>query len=241
MRRGATNCQLEFFSEALHDYKIARTLADDENNLNLTSLPSGVTLESLRSDVVRLEKLVLADGLKKEADKILSEGQLEAAKEKYTEALRVIPVHVSCLSNRSACKLAMGDFSGCVEDCTAALTLLQADLRLLGGGKTSQNQYQDPNPNKNKLFLRGDTSQGSADGALSMLSSILPAPGSDKRKSWVLRTILRRGAAYAQLSQLAEAVDDYKTASGLDPTNETLKSDLNKILNLREGKRAQSD
>jgi hypothetical protein len=39
-----------------------------------------------------------------------------------------------------------------------------------------------------------------------------------------------------QLSLLDEAVEDFRSASGLDPKNEALKSDLNKIINYRDGK-----
>ena len=39
---------------------------------------------------------------------------------------------------------------------------------------------------------------------------------------------------------LDEAVMDFRRASAMDPKNEVLKSDLNKILNYREGKRTAS-
>jgi dyslexia susceptibility 1 candidate gene 1 protein len=213
MRRGATNCQLGLFSEALHDYKTAFQKFTECREKS-TIVP-GITTESLSADVARLEQLVVVDELKKDADVIFGDGRLAEAADKYTEALALIPVHVGCLSNRSACKLAMQDVEGCVDDCTAALDLLQADVAARAAIRPGQ----------------------SASDNMNMLASILPPAGSEKRKSWVLKTILRRGTAYAQLGRLDEAVDDYRTASGLDPKNETLKSDMNKLVNLREGKR----
>ena len=53
----------------------------------------------------------------------------------------------------------------------------------------------------------------------------------------VVKTVVRRGAAYARVTKIDEAIADYTLAAGLDPKNETLRSDLNKILNYRQGLR----
>ncbi len=47
-----------------------------------------------------------------------------------------------------------------------------------------------------------------------MLGATLPPPRSEKRKQWVMKTILRRGAAQAQLADWASAVADYSVAMG---------------------------
>ena len=43
---------------------------------------------------------------------MFAEGRLVEASSKYTEALALVPMHVGCLSNRSACKLALRDIHG---------------------------------------------------------------------------------------------------------------------------------
>ena len=152
--------------------------------------------------------LVNADQLKKEADAAFSESNLSDAIDKYSEAIALIPVHVGCLSNRATCKIALKDYSGCIDDCTVALDLLS------GSDISSTGVMNTP--------------------SLNMLNSILPAKGSEKRKAWVLKTIVKRGQAHLQLSKYDEAIRDYSTASGLDPTNESLKSDINKLITARE-------
>ena len=54
----------------------------------------------------------------------------------------------------------------------------------------------------------------------------MPPVGSSKRRQWVLKTLVRRGTAYAQVSQFEAAYTDLKDASELDPDNEALKQDL---------------
>lgn len=208
IRRGAACSQLGSFQEALTDHMVAleNLVANDKIVIK------GVNVESLTADIDRLKSLVKVDTLKKEADYILSEGKISEAATKYTEALEIISVHVGCLSNRAACKISLGDFQGCVDDCTEALDVLAIDL----SDDNISSQYKDKSS------------------SLNMLSSILPEIGSEKRKQWVIKTILRRGAAYVRLNDLDEALNDYNTAASLDPDNQTLKSDINKLSSFRE-------
>ena len=234
LRRGAANTQLGQFAEAVADYERARNVITENNDTEYEAFGDGspartvsfkrleialpgITATSLADDVAKLANLTAADGLKKEADALLAEGLIEEAAGKYSAALALVPMHVGCLSNRSACKLAVRDINGCVDDCSLALSLLAMDVSGVGAGAGAETGGLN------------DTS---------LLRSILPPAGSDKRKSWVLKTTLRRGAAYAQLNLLDQAVDDFRLASGLDPKNEAIKSDLNKIMNFREGKRS---
>ena len=230
LRRGATNCQMGHFSEALNDYVRTSILLfgyevrgdlklknkNDAKNMDAEFSLPGITKESLSADLDRIGKLLDVDILKKEGDAFFAEEKLEESCTKYTHALQLIPVHVGCLSNRSACRLARKDVQGCIDDCTLALLLLKDEDK------------------------EGTREQLSRDEEVNMLNSILPSQGSEKRKSWVLKTLLRRAAAYAQLNSLDLAVEDFRNASGLDPKNESLKSDLNKMLNYRESKRNSS-
>jgi tetratricopeptide (TPR) repeat protein len=145
--------------------------------------------------------------LKKEGDQTFAENNLESASLKYSEALTLFPAHVGCLSNRSACKLAQGDIQGCIDDCSEALRILQVDIERIQS-------------NKSEVLFEVNK--------INMLSSILPPSGSEKRRQWAIKTITRRGVAWARLGNYDEAVSDYTVASGLDPTNELLKSDLEK-------------
>jgi len=212
LRRGAAACSLGQYSESISDYSIVLSSlqAFESNGIDTKGLSSAA---QVRQDVARLRIMAEAEALKKQGDAVFSERRLSEAADKYTEALHLLPVHVGCLSNRSACKIASGDLQGCVDDCTAALALLQIDPTSSTMGSSSNSVTAD----------------------MSMLSSILPPPGSEKRASWVIKTILRRGQAYAQLQQLDEAVADYTVAASLDPKNESLRSDLNKIVNYRNG------
>lgn len=51
--------------------------------------------------------------------------QYDEAIEAYSEALRMDSEMVSCLVNRAACKLRIGDANGAVEDATAAIDILR--------------------------------------------------------------------------------------------------------------------
>lgn len=221
LRRGSTCCQMGEFANALNDYTRTNNLLfgyggkrdsvchhSETSNEDVEFCLPTVTKVSLAADLDIITKLSCADLLKKEGDKLFAEGDLSESWLKYGEALQLVPVHVSCLSNRSACSLARKDIQGCIDDCSCALALLRDS----------------------------DTSSSQDENHINMLNSILPSIGSDKRKSWVLKILARRGAAYVQLSLLDEAVEDFRMASGLDPMNEALKSDLNKIINYRDGK-----
>ena len=120
------------------------------------------------------------------------------------KALALLPFHVSCLSNRSACRFATGDILGCIEDCSTALSILEIDLTKIDSTPT-------PTPTATATAISGFAATTDVPSMLlsssttvlaanaTMLSSILPASGSEKRKSWVLKTVTRRGAALAQV------------------------------------------
>lgn len=182
MRRGTAACSMGQFADALIDFHEANS-----NYMNLSgeelSRLNGVSLESLQADIDKLKKLHSAGVLKEEGDSLFAEAMKEKALAKYNEALSLVPVHVSCLSNRSACKLAMGDLLGCVQDCSVAISLLQHD------------------PSQRTLAV--------GDGPLQMISTILPPVGSEKRTAWMVKTLTRRGVALVQLANYDDAVTDF--------------------------------
>lgn len=228
MRRGLVNCQAGAFIEALSDFIRSYNLLfgfrgkeaggacvgvqkHNSNNNNghdvEFSLP-GVTKDSLLMDLEKVEKLLKAEALKKEGDALFAEEKLSESHGKYTDALHLVPVHVGCLSNRSACSLTSKNIQSCIDDCSVALSILRDE--------ESSSRYT------------------SGDSQFDMLNSILPRVGSEKRTSWVVRTLLRRGAAQAQLNRLTEAIEDYSTASSLEPMNVVLKADLDKMITYQE-------
>lgn len=205
MRRGVANCQMGLYKEAINDYQdCLRLLQNSSNNLDMSA-------ENLENDIEKLIQLEKADCLKKNADTKFSQSDISEALKLYSDALLESPLHVGCLSNRAACKIAIRDFGGCVNDCSLALEIFDSDDSL-----------QSSTP----------LSSGSSEN-LSMLTAILPAKGSDKRKSWYLKTLVRRGAAHFQAGNVEEAILDYSKACAIDPTNNSLKTDLNNLRNSR--------
>jgi hypothetical protein len=69
------------------------------------------TTESIKMEVDKLQLLLQTDIIKKNADKEFSQGNIQSALSSYTTALDMLPMHVGCLSNRSACKISIGDVS----------------------------------------------------------------------------------------------------------------------------------
>jgi len=65
-----------------------------------------------------------------------------------------------------------------------------------------------------------------------MLAAILPHEGSEKRKSWLMKTLLRRGVALIQMNRHRDALKDYQLASSLDPSNEAIRADTAKLYDL---------
>lgn len=211
MRKGICNCHLGAYGDAIVDYESAI------KELIGVGSSESVVLEA-RSDLEKLSALQSADRHKKRGDEEMAGGNIAQAIELYTLALQASPMHVGCLSNRAAGKLATRDFEGCVSDCTAALSVLEEDE-----GEAA-----------------GKIMSGVGTDSLSMLTAILPPKGSDKRKSWFLKTLVRRGAAHAQTMDIEAAILDYGKAVALDPTNTALKEDLNKLTNMRAGIRAET-
>jgi dyslexia susceptibility 1 candidate gene 1 protein len=220
MRRGTAACQLGLFTEALTDYHQARVKYEQLPGSQLSSL-AGVSVQTLAADIVRLKLLSDAEVLKKEGDALMAERAPAAALVKYSAALDLVPVHVSCLSNRSACRLALQDVSGCVTDCSTAIALLTFD-----SGDASSTS----------LTLSSGLPGGvlPPDQARTMLANILPAAGSAKRTSWLVKTLVRRGVAHSQLGALDLAVEDYTRASALEPHNDALKADLKQLVEARD-------
>ncbi len=209
LRRGTAMSQLGKYAEAIKDYSKILGVLEQRAADGLDS--GNISKEAIKKDLEKLQTVSAADSLKKAADESMGQGELVEALEKYSEALKLLPSHVGCLSNRSACRMSLGDKQGCVDDCSAALALLQ-------------------------LNSVNDSASGTIGGVeVDLLASIIPPPGSDKRLKWVLKTVIRRGAAHAALNNLDAAVTDYTTGSSLDPKNESLLSDLTKIKNYRTG------
>ena len=173
-------------------------------------------MPQITAEVEELEKIVAADEKKKEGDQLFAQREVALAAERYTEALGFVPQHVGCLSNRSACKIALGDLSGSIEDCNIAISLLQTDSNV-------------------HPVLSGPMS----DSALSMLYTVIPPAGSEKRKNWLIKTAVRRGAVLAQMGNLVDAARDYGLALSLDPSNKDLQTDLQNIVNARAKRNQQ--
>lgn len=206
LRRGVAQCRLGQMVAALADYVASCAILVGHGGEQIQV--AGVSLDTVQDDIKRLKRIVAADEKKTEADLAFSNSDPSKAQALYSEAIEYLPEHVACLSNRSACKIALGDLTGCIEDCTKAIDLLQA------GVQHSANEQL-------------------SDSMLSMLHAIIPPAGSEKRKQWLLKSLVRRGAIYAQLNDLVSAARDYSLAVSLDPENKDLQADLQNIINAR--------
>jgi dyslexia susceptibility 1 candidate gene 1 protein len=216
LRRGIVQCRLGLLAEALQDYTTGCEILKKNTLINVP----GITLEQVTQDVEQLGKIVYADEKKKEADILFGQRDLLQAVALYTEVLEVIPEHVGCISNRSACKIALGDLEGCVQDCNLAVHYLQSESHKLGDNSSA------------------GVISAMSDSSLSMLYAVVPPPDSEKRKNWLMKTVVRRGAVVAQLGNLDDAIRDYGLALSLEPMNADLQTDLQNLVNTRT-KRAQ--
>ena len=221
MRKANAKCHLGSFQESLESFDRAlnyQNAVSAYHNADSTAVDdtakqhAAMVAKSIQNDVEKLQLINKAEDIKLSADKCIAAGEVDDAMRLYSEALELIPVYASCLSNRSACKLACSDIKGCIEDCTIAIKLLKTTS---SGG----------------TIMLGSTQQQQQ--LSSMLAAILPAEKTDKRKQWLLKTIVRRGAAYFQSQMIDEAIQDYGYACSLDEKNESLKKDLTKMINTR--------
>ncbi|KAG1704284.1 hypothetical protein DVH05_006292 [Phytophthora capsici] len=282
--------------------------------------------------------------LKAKGDDFFHAKDFRSATNAYAEAISAtssdnIDFIATCLSNRAACLLQLGEFEDCINDCSKALSYLP-DTRETDGGSSVLKHYRL----KLKLFVRrgtaycrvGQFSQGKADygvacsmdnqnpqlrddfmelvamekaqelkesgdqmfregndlnKAIQMYSDSLqlnplsitclsnraacylmqnsakdciedctralellqqdnttnnssglaffaigPAAGSAQRRAWVVKTLVRRGAANVSLHNWEQAEQDYAAGVELDPSNDALKADLTRVRNEREQK-----
>ena len=232
MRRGAAYCQLGKYIEALSDYHQVRVKYEQLTVSQISAL-NGVSMDTLSADIIRLKLLSDTDILKKEGDSQMSEGNITVALMKYTAALALIPVHVSCLSNRSACYFALNDWKSCIEDCNTAITLLRID--------DTTTAITTMNTSVLTTTSSGDSIVLPQDQLKTMLLNILPPAGSAKRSTWLVKTLLRRGVACSQCGQWEQAVKDYTEAAALDPRNTAIQTDLQQLVAARDAATSRTD
>jgi len=216
LRRCSAFCQMGQYQESLNDYYQALTKYQHLDASMIASLTT-ISVQSIQSDIDRLKTLSHAEILKKEADTLFAEKDIQKALEKYNAAITLIPVHVSALSNRSGCKLALGLIESAIDDCKMAVDLLILSAKPLSSGSNNQ-----------LLITNGQMKN--------MLNAVLPPPDSDKRKLWLLKTLLRKAVALTQIDRLEEAITDYEMAVEIDPTDDKIKADLANLRKLLESK-----
>ena len=215
LHRGIMSFMGNHYSEAFDNYNGAYKLlyeteisdfAEDELNYLISSQLQGLTQQSLFADIGSLYILLSVNALKEEGDIIFVLKNFTDASLKYSEAVELSISHTGCLSNLAACKLAMKDTLGCISNATLALASLDTPVGAI-------RQYCGNN------------------GVASFICSHIPEEG---KKLLRVKTLLRRGAAYAQLRSLDEAVADYRAASILHPEDQALKGQLIQLLVLKK-------
>lgn len=210
VRRGGAHCHMGRYPEAIADYSQAQVKCAQLSGGGLSQLGSGISSETLEADLQRIKHLSHVESLKKAGDALYAEKDIAGALQKYDEVLSALPLHVSALSNRSACHMLLQNPDAAIRDCNAALELLQ---------------------------LSADTAK---EQRANMVGAMLPPKGSDKRKQWLLRTLTRRAVALIQLDRFDEALDSYYDASKIDPENASLKQDIEALERAIDAAKEQS-
>ena len=105
-----------------------------------------------------------------------------------------------------------------MADCSVALDLLSVDVTPEDSTPPSA-----ATSNKNKAKAAAALAPPPQP---KMPSGPVPPSGSEKRRQWVLKTLVRRGAARARLGETLGAVEDYETALAIEPENEALQKDV---------------
>ena len=143
-RRGCGLCELGKYVEAKEDYVTALALSEE----NASEGGGGGALASaalsvdertaLQDDLGRIEGVMHCTAQKKAGDAAFGGGDAVGAIGLYTKAMEWAGGKagslVTCLSNRAACHIALGDTANAVVDCTAALDRLRSSQ---GGGGAS--------------------------------------------------------------------------------------------------------
>lgn len=210
-RRSIASLRLGSHEEACRDHEIiCEYLSDAIFSQELLKVLN-LTKESLLEQQIQMRNILNCDRLKRDADKDVAANRILEAIHKYTEALKVLPIHVGCISNRAACRLALEDYQRCVDDCSQSLCILES------------------HSSQSTALLNHENS-------INILESIFPPHGSDKRKQWILKTILRRSMAFRQLGKIEEAIKDYDLALLVDPSNKDLAVDRENLINIQKCK-----
>lgn len=101
----------------------------------------------------------LAQILKEKGNSFFKLGNYEGAMNAYTGALEIDRLDISCISNRAACHLKLGDGAKCVEDCTLGLETIKREEDMLKDEiKQDDGGDEVRRKNKMKLFVRRGTS-----------------------------------------------------------------------------------
>ena len=130
--------------------------------------------------------------------------------EMYSSILRDTPTYISVLNNRASASLVLGMFEDTLQDTTRALQLLK---------------YED-----------NDSPGVAVETKIKSRKEIIVGPCPSKTsdepmyKSWVVKILAKRGAAYVQLGEYQQAFNDLSNAVALDDTGDVkLKHDMERI------------
>lgn len=140
--------------------------------------------------------------LKDRGDAFYGKNDYEAAVNAYSAALTLDRAVAAIYSNRAACFYCLGEHSRCIEDCSAALKLLDARLKgMMEHYDHSLPDGGDPAMHKEMMTTRRSR----------------------------LRALARRASAQAAAENPEAAVKDYKDALVMDPENKDLLADLAEV------------
>ncbi|KAJ1456273.1 hypothetical protein M885DRAFT_517720 [Pelagophyceae sp. CCMP2097] len=170
----------------------------------------------------------------------------------FSGAARDLDAAAKCASGDDAQTALRADADRMRSLALAAMAKADADA-LLGAGdaaaaaaKYSEALSREPSfvsalANRAAAYLALDDARGAVADCTAALrifefddeaAGPLPPHGSEKRRGWVLRTLARRGAAYAKLGDVTEAIRDYEAATVIAPDDAALRADLGALQKL---------
>ncbi|MCO5593938.1 hypothetical protein L7F22_047957 [Adiantum nelumboides] len=165
-------------------------------------------------------------------------GNFSSAINAYTEAVQKDPSLFLCFANRAACFLQLKQFQPCIEDCTAALILLQ--MKKMEMPEKQPLISEASNVNQVKLLACNEESAGKqfeafAQESMKLLQDFLHSKEKTIERWYNVaqkKILVRRGLAFCNVKELSKAKQDVDEAFGSDLAVEVLADTFGSIPNV---------
>lgn len=207
-----------------------KTIKNNEDIVHISQILPNITSSGLASDSNQIRLISKSVKLRKQADGLFAKNNLIEAKELYDSSLECVNgVHIASLVNRAALYMALviqekkdeneakNYYELAIKDCTQALKLLE---------------YNDKKTNEGSEKQLSISSSGTSSlNELNLLSSLIPLNNSNKFTNYLIVCLSRRSSCYFFLNKFEDALLDLKAVLELDPNNQQVNNDVQKIEN----------